>query len=396
MHKQRCRIYLVLALLAFCFLSLCPVVKTPAKAEAEVNSRVHYIDVGQGDSTFVELPDGKTLLIDAGEENMGKRVVKYIKNLGYTKIDYLIATHSDADHVGGMDRVFKEFEVATIYRPFTISVYSGIKGFQDELYSTFNENLQNYPSEAGEEYAEFLSIAYQETVDGNLSQIKVISSQEEIVSSDVNKPYFINFYWPTAVEYFSTNRITMGYTSLKQESNNDTSAVVEIMTTDSKFMWMGDLTEVGENTLLSSLSASDQIKFANVSVLKVGHHGSSSSTSQELLAVANPKFAIISVGEDNSYGHPSTITLERLEKNGINVYRTDFLGTIIVEEKAGILYFSNIKTQTVFEKYAWAFYTVIAVVVVGIIAICVIYPMVNKHKMRKQNSQKPVDKIKNS
>ena len=400
MQRNRCGIYLILVCLILgIFLPCVNINKCEATSETNNKMIVHYIDVGQGDSTFIELPDGKTMLIDAGQEKAGKKVVKYIKSLGYEKIDYLIATHSDSDHIGGFKKVFEEFEVGVIYRPFTISVNVGIKDFQDEFYPKFNENINLYPAEASDEYAEFLYYAYKETFEGNLSEIRVASSKEVIYSTSAQNPYIIKFYWPEAVEWFSTSRVKTGYTSYKKEDNNDTSCIVELITDENKYLFCGDLTSSGEQEFLSKLSSEEKIMLTSISILKVSHHGSGGSTSEEFLNLVHPKFAVISVGKGNEYNLPDQKCLERLAGAGAILYRTDNNGTIIVEEKGGILYFSNIKEESFWQKYDWLLYTLLGIIVVAITTISIVYPrLVRKGKIGYKDvekSLKPVDKKQN-
>ena len=387
------RIYLIMALIVFMFVAVIPIKFSSVQAEENTNIKIHYIDVGQGDSTFIEFSDGKTMLIDGGEEDYGKRVVKYIKNLGYTKIDYMVATHSDSDHIGGLITVLKKMEVGVIYRPFTISVNSEYD-FVDELYTQFLTNLNSYQVDTSDTYAEFLSLVYDETINDNLSTIKTISSAENLFSQDENNPYLIKFFMPRAEECYSTLRIDNCYTVNKHEDNNDSSAVIEIITESSKFLFMGDLTTEGESEFLDSIS--DRTMLASVSVLKVGHHGAKTSTSAELLNLINPKFAIVSVGEDNDYGHPASATLNRLSSAGAIIYRTDNMGTIIVEERGGILYFTNIETKSFFVKYPWVLYLIITVVIVGLVVMVLVYERIKKRKNVADEDYKltkPVDKV---
>lgn len=384
MGKFGNRIYLTIFALLFAIISgVCANDKfITVSAETQADIKIHYIDVGQGDASFIEFGDGKTMLIDGGEADYGNRVVKYIKNLGHTKIDYMIATHSDSDHIGGLITVLKKLEVGTIYRPFTISINKH-KEFQDELYQNFAQNLDKYQVETNELYAEFLSLAYTETVGGEVSNIKIVSSGENILSEDANNPYMVRFFMPRADEAFSTNRINNGFTVLKHEDNNDSSAVVEVITTHSKFLFMGDLTSVGETEMLSKLTGADKTQLASVSVLKVGHHGAKTSTSKELLNLINPKFAVFSVGEDNEYGHPASSVVERLVTCGSIIYRTDESGTIIVEEIGGVLYFSNKETKSFFQENSWILYLVLGLLIVGIVVVTIVFTKLNSKKQNK-------------
>ena len=148
--------------------------------------------------------------------------------------------------------------------------------------------------------------------------------------------------------------------------------------------------------MLESLSSMEAELLASVSVLKVAHHGSSGSSTDEFLALTRPLNSVIMVGKDNGYGLPDTAVIENLENVGSTVYRTDKLGSIIIEEKNGVLYFSNIETKTILEKYSWIFYTLIAIVVIGLIVIIKVYPKITKKvalkKERKKSLTQTVDK----
>ena len=401
MQRIRNRIYLI-PLLMFLVVGLmfqwatAPIATTKANQARDYDVKIHYIDVGQGDCSFIELPDGKTMLIDAGQKKYGKSVVKYIKKLGYKKIDYVVATHADGDHIGGLSKVIEEFEVAVVYRPFTVSNCVSVKGFEDELLNIFKNDTVVFSTESSEDYALFLKSAYNEVCEDKLCEIRICSDKEVVVSEDSNAPYMIKFFMPFGISSFTTSRIANGYTTLKQSDNNETSAVVELISSNHKYLFAGDMTESGETLLLESLSSMEAELLASVSVLKVAHHGSSGSSTDEFLALTRPLNSVIMVGKDNGYGLPDTAVIENLENVGSTVYRTDKLGSIIIEEKNGVLYFSNIETKTILEKYSWIFYTLIAIVVIGLIVIIKVYPKITKKvalkKERKKSLTQTVDK----
>lgn len=235
---------------------------------------VRFMDVGQADCEIIQFPDGRNIIIDGGKNDTEDELVKRIEKYGIEKFDYVIATHPHEDHIGGLDKVIYNFEIGCVYMP---DAESNSRTFESMLDSIENKNIQVKRAEAG---------------------ITVIDEENICVS----------FLAPNSGEY---------------EETNDYSAVVKLTYNGCSFVFTGDAEELSEREMLSNgmdLSAD---------ILKVGHHGSSTSTSYEFLKKVNPAYAVIEVGEDNSYGHPHDETLEKLE--GIKVYRTDEDGTITMK-----------------------------------------------------------------
>lgn len=249
----------------------------------EGNLIVHYIDVGQGDATFIELPNKETILIDAGEKQEGKTVVNYINELGYDTIDYVIGTHPHSDHIGGLKEVVNTFNIENIYMP---KVVANSKIYEDLLLAIKNK---------------------ENTVKKAYVNVNLIESDKLNVS----------FLSPTKEEYSNLNNY---------------SAVLKITYGNNIFLFMGDA-ELEVEKEISSLVSCD--------VLKVGHHGSDTSSSLDFVKNANPKYAIISVGEGNSYGHPVESILKRYEENNTEVYRTDLYGTIKVTSDGNTISISD-------------------------------------------------------
>ena len=241
------------------------------EASALKNLVVHYIDVGQADSIFIELPNNETLLIDAGNEENGPQIVNYIKALGYNKINYLVATHPHADHIGGMAYVVNNLTIGAIYMP---KVTTTTQTYADLLTAIASKGLTVTTAKAG------VSLI-------NINDFKVVMLA------------------PNKDQY---------------DDLNNYSAVIKITYKNNSFLFMGDAEELSENEITGDVSAD---------VLKVGHHGSSSSTSQTFLNKVNPKYAVISVGADNDYGHPAQTTLDKLTAIGATIFRTDKDGTVI-------------------------------------------------------------------
>ena len=231
--------------------------------------RVSFIDVGQGDSEFIELPNGETLLIDAGTNETGADVVNYIESLGYSSIDYVVGTHPHEDHIGGLDDVIRTFDVESVYMP---KVTADTKTFEDVLDAVDEKGLTINTAKAG------VSL-----VDGEDLSVKMLA--------------------PVLDEYDNTN---------------DYSAVIKVVYGDTSFLFTGDAEEYAEDLITGDVDSD---------VLKVGHHGSSTSTGEAFLERVSPSYAVISCGLGNSYGHPHTETIEKL--GGIPVFRTDEMGTIV-------------------------------------------------------------------
>lgn len=237
---------------------------------------VHFLDVGQGDSSFIELPNDECMLIDASTSEYDETIAQTISSFGYSKIDYVVATHPHADHIGGMAYVIDSFDIGGIFMP---KVSSNSKTFENLLKTISDNNLQIITAKAGE---------------------NIYSSSE----------MQIDFLAPVEETYDETN---------------DYSAVVKISYGKNSFIFTGDAEETAEKDMMTfNYSALD------CDVLKVGHHGSNSSSSMDFLDAVTPEYAVISCGEGNSYGHPHDEPLKRFAKIGAEVYRTDTEGTITI------------------------------------------------------------------
>ncbi|NLZ53145.1 MAG: MBL fold metallo-hydrolase, partial [Thermoanaerobacteraceae bacterium] len=243
---------------------------TPSEVEGEL--KVHFLDVGQGDSILITT-GSNAMLIDAGDRGYGSSVVSYLKKQGVKKLDYLILTHPHADHIGGAADVVKAFEIGKIIMP---KVSHTTKTFENLLLTIQNKGLKITSPNPGDEYE----------LGG--ARFKILA--------------------PNSSSY---------------KSMNDHSVVTRIAFGNTAFLFTGDAESTSESQILSK---GFDVKS---DVLKVGHHGSKTSTTASFLKNVSPKYAVISVGKGNNYGHPTQEVLERLDSQGIKVYRTDEAGTII-------------------------------------------------------------------
>ena len=232
--------------------------------------KVHYLDVGQGDSIFIELPNNETMLIDAAESYQSENIINYLKNLNYQKIDYVIGTHPHTDHIGGLKDIINTFEIGKIYMP---KVVSTTKTYESLLMTIKDKNLIINTAKAG----------------------------TSIIDTDALK---INILAP--------NNET--YTEL-----NNYSVVTKITYGTTKFLFMGDAEKLSEKEIKENVSAD---------VIKIGHHGSNTSSSIDFIKKVNAKYGIISVGLNNKYNLPKEETIKNWENSGTKIYLTSINGTI--------------------------------------------------------------------
>lgn len=236
---------------------------------------VHFIDVGQGDSIFIQFPDGRTTLIDGGTRESEDKVLSYLNSLGIEKIDYLIATHPHEDHIGGLPGVVRNFDIGKIYMP---NKTANTKIFEELLTEIKNKGLN----------------------------ITLVDGFDTIIDEDNIRFVILG---PNGKDYSETN---------------DYSIVTKLEYGENSFIFTGDMEREAEIELIEN---GYDLKS---DVLKVGHHGSSTSSSEEFLKEVDPDYSVISLGKDNDYGHPHKETIERLNKIGTKIYRTDELGDIVI------------------------------------------------------------------
>lgn len=248
----------------------------PGSNVTSADVAVHFIDIGQGDAQLILLPEGKTMLIDAGDNGREDTLLSYLQSAGVSRIDYLVGTHPHADHIGGMLEVVENFPIGKIFMP---RVTHTSKTYADLLTAIDQKGLSIETARQG----------------------KVLLEENGV---------YAEFLAPCSDTYAELN---------------DYSAVIRLSYQDISFLFTGDAEALSEAEML----ANNQTVAADV--LKVGHHGSSTSTDSAFLQAVSPSYAVISCGMDNSYGHPHEETMQKLEKSGAEVLRTDEMGTIIME-----------------------------------------------------------------
>lgn len=236
---------------------------------------VHFIDVGQGDSILIQV-NNKNLLIDSGPKSDKKKFNDYLSSLNIKKLDYIIATHPHEDHIGNMTDAIKNYDVLQFYAP---KVQSTTKTFEKMVDALKDKNLK----------------------------INVLKKGTN--SIDLGKNTNVTVFSPTKDSY---------------EDLNNYSPVIKIEYGSTSFLFTGDAQKDVEKEIL------DNNEDISADVLKVGHHGSSTSTNKNFLIKVNPSIAVISVGKDNSYNHPNKETINLLNKSNIKTYRTDNDGTVLI------------------------------------------------------------------
>ena len=250
------------------------------------NVQVSFLDVGQADSILIN-SNNEYMLIDAGNNSDGPLLVKYFQTLGIKEFKYIVGTHPHEDHIGGLDDIINSFNIDKIYLPDAITT---TKTFEEVLDAIDNKN-QTY------------------TVPQIDSTFNLGNAKFKVI-----------------------------YTGTDTSDLNNTSIVLKMTFKNISFLFTGDTTSKNEQKILN--------KDIQSTVLKVGHHGSKYSTSNSFLNKVNPKYAVIEVGTNNIYKHPSLETLTKLKKRNIITYRTDESGSIIAETDGNNINFTTKKTNT--------------------------------------------------
>ena len=240
-------------------------------AQASANVTIKFIDVGQGEAILIALPE-KTMLIDAGPTGSAPKIAQVLQELGRNKIDYLVATHPDEDHIGGMADVISNTQIGTIYAPNKTNNTATYRKF---LTAIQNNNLQITLAEAG-------------------------------TIIDQTDSYKLEILWPKKDANFP--------------ETNDYSIIIKLTVGNKTFLFTGD---APTNAILNSNPG-------HIDVLKLSHHGSRTGTTEQLVRKLSPTYAVLSYAVDNSYGHPMQSVLNALHKHSVEVWGTGANGTITI------------------------------------------------------------------
>ena len=259
-----------------------------ATSLANTNVTIKFIDVDQGEAILIALPE-KTMLIDAGPTGSAPKISQVLHELGREKIDYLIATHPDEDHIGGMADVISSTQIGTIYAPNKTNNTATYRKF---LTAIQNNNLQITLAEAG-------------------------------TIIDQYNDYKIEILWPTKDANFP--------------DTNDYSIIIKLTVGNKTFLFTGD----------APTSAILQSNPGHIDVLKLSHHGSRTGTNEQLVRKLSPTYAVISYALDNSYGHPMQSVLNALHKHSVEIWGTGANGTITITCDGTTIDISGEKNGTV-------------------------------------------------
>ena len=283
-YRRITNLFICVAVLLGSF-ALNPVTSMAAEPDT---MEVHFINVGQGDATLIKCGE-QSMLIDTADDSKGTAIQNYLNKQNVKTLDYLILTHPDADHIGGAPVVITKFEIKKV---FMSNFEKDNKTYQKLIQALDNKRLKYETPEVGSQYT------------------------------------------------LGTAVITILAPNKKYDNPNDASIAFTIQNGNNKFLFTGDAGENAEKDILNSdldISAD---------VYKVGHHGSKYSTSEKFFEEVNPAYAVISCGENNSYGHPHAETLNTLRSYGVEVYRTDEDGTIIATSDGKNITFNVPESQT--------------------------------------------------
>ena len=236
--------------------------------------KVHFIDIGQGDSILIQ-SDDSNMLIDAGERHYSDTLISYLKDKGVSKLDYVIGTHPHSDHIGGLANIIDNFQIGKVIMP---NAMSTTKTFEELLDTISNNNLKITKPIIETEY--------------------VIGSASFVIIA------------PNGTDYKSLNDYSVG---------------IKLVNDENSFVFTGDAETYSEDEMLQN---GIDLK---ADVLKLAHHGSSTSNSDDFLDAVNPTICVISAKKDNSYGHPHVEIMQATKDRNVRLYRTDEQGTIVLE-----------------------------------------------------------------
>lgn len=267
---QNISIVILVILSIFLFKSL---INSKSSSTNPNEMKVHFIDVGQGDSILIQV-NYKNILIDSGPKDEKDKLVKYLNSLNIHQFDYVIATHPHEDHIGNMAYIINNYKVLNFYSP---KIDNNTTSFENMAEALSRKNLK----------------------------IKILKANASTINLGEN----------ALVEVFSPN---LDY----YDNLNNYSPIIKISYGHNSFLFTGDAEEEIEQEIITN---NFNLKS---DVLKVAHHGSSTSTTKSFLDSVKPKIAVISVGKNNSYGHPTKDTLNKLKES--KVYRTDINGNIVI------------------------------------------------------------------
>jgi len=244
---------------------------------------VHFIDVGQGDAILIQTPENEFMLIDTGESTQHIKLTGYLDKFKVKEFKYVVFTHPHSDHIGSADKIVRDYKIETLIMPYATNTSQTFNRLVTEIE---NKNMEITPPVPGE------------TFKFGGAEITILA--------------------PFSEEY---------------KNLNNYSVVLKINYGNHSFLFGGDMEKESENEVIEYFGSSD----LKADVLKVAHHGSTTSSQQKFLEIVAPQLAVIFVGKDNTYNHPNAQIVDRLASIGATVLRTDREGDIVVVSDGAVL-----------------------------------------------------------
>ena len=299
--KMKIKISFIKKYIYICFIILF-IIFAVKYLKSYLTFQINFIDVGQGDCTYIKTFSGKNIIIDGGEGNTGqydygeKVVLPYLLDRKVKKIDYMIISHADSDHIGGLFAIVKNIKIDKI-----------LIGIQPQI---------------SEQYVELLDIANEKNI-----EVVELKAGNRL---NVEKNVFLDVLWPKENEFIEENVL------------NNNSLVFKISYKNFSILFTGDIEEVAEKEILNLYK--ENLNILNATILKVAHHGSKTSTYEGFLENINPKISLIGVGKNNKFEHPNKSVINKLNSKKSKIYRTDINGEINI-----ILMKKKMKIETMYK-----------------------------------------------
>lgn len=248
------------------------------KSYGDEEFKVHFIDIGQGDAIVIQTPDDEFMLIDSGEGEFKDKLDNYLQGLGVTTFKYVIFTHPHSDHIGSAAYIVNKYNIETLIMPNAVTT---TKTFSNLLDAIENKGLEVTQPVIGDEYT--------------------LGEAKFMIAAPIS-----DFY----------------------DNLNNYSVAIKMIFRETSYFFGGDMEKLAENEVIAHCK--DTKSDLSCDILKVSHHGSSSSSTSAWLDLINPQIAVIMCGIENSYGHPNKDVLKRLEERNVEVARTDLEGDIVI------------------------------------------------------------------
>lgn len=312
--------------------------ETPPLERGEGDLQVHFIDVGQGDCILILFPDGKDMLIDCGNKSSGysfDETAEYLDTyITDDTLDYMMLTHGDEDHVEYLDNILEMYQVNNIFMPNILAAPNGTGASSVELREQIDaiddEKIAMFTDPdvlTSNMYAEFFVAVFNEPDCNVMLNIDPSSTENSIVITDEANTYRLTFYCPTQ-EYYDESNLNSA------EKKNAVSPIGILEYNGFRIVLTGDSNEINEPLFVDRIGGE-----LDCDVLKVGHHGSETSSTEEFLNAIDCEYAVISCKADgNTFYHPRQATLDRFVERDMTIYRTDNNGNIVLTVNESITF----------------------------------------------------------